>query len=143
MVILFLIVFFPMINFLWLSVAYGAGWYLNMIEAREVACRPPIESGGPTGNFVTPNYTVSQSQNWKGFMGVIEAAGSPLVAQYASTINPVLIGQSQVQTTVSIKPFMAMPFSKKCRGYRKFLVWASRGAAFITVQSCRKNKVSS
>ncbi len=113
MVILFLIVFFPMINFLWLSVAYGAGWYLNMIEAREVACRPPIESGGPTGNFVTPNYTVSQSQNWKGFMGVIEAAGSPLVAQYASTINPVLIGQSQVQTTVSIKPFMAMPFFEK------------------------------
>jgi hypothetical protein len=80
------------------------------MEAREVACRPPIEIAGPSGRFVMPNYIVSQSQNWRGFMGVIEAADSPMVAQYASTINPVLVGQSQVQTTVSIKPFLTMPF---------------------------------
>ncbi len=101
---------FPMLNLVWYSVAYSAGWYLNSIEAREVAVMPPIEPGGPTGKFVSPNYTLGQSQKWKSFMHVSEEPGSPVVAQFANTSNPLLVGQSTVETKVSIKPFLPIPF---------------------------------
>jgi len=125
LILLLIVMFFPMINLLWLGVGYGAGMYLNMIEAREIVCHPPIEANGPSGNFVTPNYTVIQSQNWNGYMGVAEVPPSPQVAQFPSAINPVLVGQSTVKTTVTIKPFLKMlyfaklPFLSKIPGLGK------------------------
>jgi hypothetical protein len=113
LVIILFLALFPMINLLCLSVAYGAGWYLNNMEAREVVCHPPLESGAPTGTYLPPTYTLNTSQNWKGFMGVTETPDSPLVAGYPSASNPVLVGNTTVHTTVIIKPFLAMPVFAK------------------------------
>jgi hypothetical protein len=128
LLLLLIIVFFPLLNLIYLFVAYCAGWYLNQIEARQISFQAPLV--GVTGNQSTssgittttysnssacyPNNSaqtaLSQSQNWNSFMGVTEAADSPQVIYMPIVVNGVAqsqAGQAQVTTNVSIKPFLS------------------------------------
>ncbi len=111
--ILFVAVFFPLLDMLYIFIAYCAGWYLNQIELRQIACQAPQSLTAPangSNNYTSKTYSgvsIPQSQNWNGFLGVVEASDSPSVT-YLPGPNPTLnqVGQAQVQTTVSIAPFL-------------------------------------
>jgi len=116
LIVLFFVFFYPVLNLLYLVCAFGAGWYLNNIELREVAARVPLDSS-PQSTF-KPVTDLPETLNWKGLMGVTESA-SPQVAQYPLATNPNLVGTSTVQTFVSIKPLFPMPFLTNVPGFCK------------------------
>ncbi len=110
LLLLFFVFFFPIINMFYFFSAFGAAWYLNSIELREVACSLPAAIGltnPPDGKYHLA--VLPQSQNWKGLFGVAEdKAVSPMVMQTALAGNPNGVGLSTVQTTVTLKPFIRM-----------------------------------
>src|ERR1700683_567296 len=92
LIILFFVIFFPLLDLLYMCVAIGAGWYLNQIELREVACQipPPIAAGVTT--IYKPYPTVlPESAKLNSFMGVTEDTTiSPTVTQTANANGQVL-----------------------------------------------------
>ena len=122
LILLLMMAFFPFMNFLYLCVAFGAGWYLNVIEARQIACMPPVAilNSTPGVNGGPPTYSAStttavnnlpQSVSWNNFMGVTETTAptvSYLPVSTGSTSSQIY--QAEVTTTVSIKPFLNLDF---------------------------------
>lgn len=107
LMLLFFVILFPLLNLLCLCLSFGAGWYLNQIEMRDIASQiPPAISAGATNTF-TPSPPLSESTNWNGFLGVTEEPGSPSVTQTADSTTG-LVSLSKVTTTVSIRPFIFM-----------------------------------
>ncbi len=113
LIMIFFILFFPMIDLMYMALAFGVGWYLNTIELREVACRTPASLGlpfPPDGTYhIIPPGNLPPSDNWQGLMGVSETRPpSPEVAQFPAGGASVVT--SKVRTTVSIKPLFLTSF---------------------------------
>ncbi|MDR3613444.1 MAG: hypothetical protein P4L53_07750 [Candidatus Obscuribacterales bacterium] len=133
--ILILIVFlFPMIDLIYLGIAYASGWYCNHLVIREVACHNPCDNAamglaintatnawGASGlsNFIgNPNVTnvVTFIQVSKPVAGGSETIGGtitypsavPLPTQTGTTAT--YTGYCTVTTTMSIKPFVSLPW---------------------------------
>lgn len=113
LIILLFVFLFPFMNMLYLVCAFGAGWYLNSIQLREVACNIPADLGlhvPPTGQY-QPSVFLPQCSQWHGLFGVSQDPGSPEVAQFASTTpgsDPNAVAVSKVRTTINIAPFVKM-----------------------------------
>jgi hypothetical protein len=113
LLLLFFVFLFPLLNMFYLFGAFVAGWYLNSIELRQVACclpssLPPL-SNPPDQAFHT--VVLPQSQAWNGLFGVSEDINSPQVAQFppvGAGANPNIVAVSKVITTVNIKPLVLM-----------------------------------
>ena len=101
---LLILILFPLIDLLYICSAYGAGWYLNQIEARQVACMPPQAA---SGKFLINN--LPQSLNWNGLMGVVESTeASPSVTYIPVPGSTTQAGQATVVTTVTVQPFLSI-----------------------------------
>lgn len=129
LLLFFACIFFPFLNLLYICLAWGAGFYLNQIELRQVTFHtPPALGGGKNGAAYTPvTYTADnlpQSQAWGHLMGVTETE-SPIVTEYPNPINATSpnVYQSAVLTTVSVSPVFAsfgnVPILSKVPGLGK------------------------
>jgi hypothetical protein len=133
--ILILIVFlFPMIDLIYLGIAYAAGWYCNHLVIREVACHNPCDKAamglainsatnawGASGlsTFIgSPNVTnvVTFIQVTKPVSGGSETIGNTVTFPTAVPL-PTVVGNTStytgyctVTTTMSIKPFLSLPW---------------------------------
>ncbi|HEY9677977.1 MAG TPA: hypothetical protein V6C76_08200 [Drouetiella sp.] len=113
LIIIFIVVLFPMLDLLYLSLAFASGWYCNHLVVREVACRDPLSANAAqqaatqawsdTGlaKFIGAKTTdVSNTISWIG--------GSP-----GSTPPPSSVS---VATIVNVQPFLPIPFFMKIQG---------------------------
>lgn len=102
----------------YLFCAFAAGWYLNSIESRQVACTLPSVLADGQYQYSPPDQqyhiidrnALPQSQNWQGLFGATEDINSPQVAQFPPVgpgANPNVVGRSRIQTIVKIKPLVA------------------------------------
>ncbi len=112
LILLFFVFLFPLINLFYIFSAFAAGWYLNSIELREVACSLPssilpLPANPPDQQFHNLHGILPQSVNWNGMFGVTEDSNSPQVAQFPPVGNPNIVATSIVKTTVNIKPLIA------------------------------------
>jgi len=111
--ILFVAVFFPLLSMFYIFLAYCAGWYLNQIELRQVACQTPQPLTPPangSSNYTGKTYTginIPQSQNWNGFLGVVETSEPQVTYLPGPDKTSSQVGQAQVTTTVSVAPFLS------------------------------------
>ena len=133
--ILILIVFlFPMIDLIYLCIAYAAGWYCNHLVVREVACHNPTDVAAMSTAITTATTA------W-GASGLSTFIGNPSVTNNVAFIvvsKPVLggsetvtgtfpfppaapnptqtvttatyVGYCTVTTTMSVKPFVTLPW---------------------------------
>jgi hypothetical protein len=100
--ILFLLVLFPMIDFLYLGVAYGISWYLNHLEVRELALRRPEQSSQALADV--DNAFLSQGLGK--FVGLTaETVAHPDGPQRSG--DPLTV---RLTTTTTVKPFLSIPF---------------------------------
>jgi hypothetical protein len=119
LLILFIAVFFPLLNLLYIFIAYCAGWYLNASEMRQVACQAPIGLTTTTSNGSTTysnatytpttfpsSFSLPQSTDWHGFMGVVESSDSPSITYIPVNSSTNQAGQAEVTTTVTVQPFL-------------------------------------
>jgi hypothetical protein len=132
--ILILIVFlFPMIDLIYLGIAYAAGWYCNHLVIREVACHNPTDSAamgaciqtatsawGASGlsSFIgNPNvtnnvtFTIVTKPVSGGSETVISTGNSyPVSAPTIVGNTSTYVGYCSVTTTMPIKPFVSLPW---------------------------------
>jgi len=109
LILLLIAFFFPVLNMLYLVCAFSAGWYLNSMELREVACNVPSAIGltnPPDKNYHT--VVLPQSHRWNGFFGISEDVNSPQVAQFPPANNPNIVDRSRVRTTINVQPLIRM-----------------------------------
>ena len=115
LLVLFVIILVPMLDILYLGLAYAAGWYCNHLVVREVACRKPIEA---------PIAATSATSAWQasGLALFIHAGGitnTPIFedasgATVAATATN--IAYCFVTTKMTIQPFLPIPFLTSVAG---------------------------
>ena len=134
--ILILIVFlFPMIDLIYLGIAYAAGWYCNHLVIREVACHNPCDAAamgtcittatnawGASGlsNFIgNPNVVnnvtfTTVTKPTAGGNETVQSSGLPYPVA-APVITPApgnstYVGYCTVTTSMAVKPFVSLPW---------------------------------
>jgi len=95
-----------------LGFAFGAGWYLNYLNARIVSINPPLTPppGGPGGPFNANQLSeVAKEQNifmTTGFGGALIAGDNCQATYLPVPNNKTQVGNTTVTDTVVIKPFV-------------------------------------
>jgi hypothetical protein len=114
LLILFLVILFPMVDLLYLSIGYCAGWYLNQMTAKACATTP-ITTINPTTADYAPAAAAMKSA-WEGsglaaFTGAVVVQNDGSSVAFGSSVdretgNPMRF--VQVDTQVQIKPFLSL-----------------------------------
>lgn len=102
--ILFIAIFFPLIDLLAMGVAFAIVWYLNHLEVRELAVRNPTE----TTQVLTDVDRLFTSTGFGTYIGLTMGRIShPLPGQavYAGTPRTVTC-----RTVCTVDPFVTVPF---------------------------------
>jgi hypothetical protein len=113
LLLLFFVLLFPFINMLYLICSFAAGWYLNSMELRQVACHTPSSIGltNPPDQAYHHVDLSALGLSAINLFGVSEDIISPEVAQFppiAPGSNPNLVDRSRVRTTINIAPIVKM-----------------------------------
>ncbi len=102
--ILFIVILFPLIDLMYMGLAFAIVWYLNHLEVRELAVRLPTE----TAQVLTDIDTLYTGTGFGAFVGLTNARIShPLSggATYGGTPRTVTC-----TTVATINPFLTIPF---------------------------------
>ncbi|CAN5572483.1 hypothetical protein BH10CYA1_BH10CYA1_21590 [soil metagenome] len=123
LIVIFIVVLIPMLDLLYLGLAYAAGWYCNHLVVREVACRDP--NGG------SPNAAAAAATSaWAG-TGLAKFIGAG-TGQVTNTIKFLPPGTPSpglppascfVSTQVTVKPFLPIPFFMQVEGLNKAVIF--------------------
>jgi hypothetical protein len=103
--VLFLLLFFPLLNLLGILTTYGCGWYFNFHETREMACRRHSDVRGLNGKSVHEE----EFDRWKttGFYAFMGGDNGPRIESQVDydDAKTTLTNTS----TVTAQPFLKMP----------------------------------
>ncbi|MBC7999280.1 MAG: hypothetical protein IAF58_15120 [Leptolyngbya sp.] len=107
MFILLVCILPPMLDLLYLGIAYASGWYLNHLQCREVACVAPANST----DALTRARVAWEASTLARFVKGREVTSVP-VRWEDRRPPPDLSSQDTaiVTTTVRIQPFLQIPF---------------------------------
>lgn len=102
--LLFIVILFPLIDLLYMGVAFAIVWYLNHLEVRELAVRLPSE----TAQVLTDVDTLFTSTGFGTFIGLsLPRISHPLAGQAVRSGSPVTVTCTTVAT---VDPFLTIPF---------------------------------
>jgi hypothetical protein len=113
LLVIFVVILIPMLDLLYLGLAYAAGWYCNHLVVREVACRNPI-----TDSVIAAQ---SATDAWAG-TGLAKFIGATTATNVIvfNPVNPPTPAAPPVSvtvtTTVVVKPFLPIPFFMNVEG---------------------------
>lgn len=97
----------PMIDLIYLGIAYAAGWYLNHLEVREVACVPP----GQENAAVARAKAAWEASTLAAFIKGQEISVTPqqlnIKPPPPSDDGP---DTARVTTVIRVQPFLQIPF---------------------------------
>ncbi|MBX9666824.1 MAG: hypothetical protein K2X93_04360 [Candidatus Obscuribacterales bacterium] len=100
--LLLIIILFPLLDLMYMGLAFGIVWYLNHLEVRELALRVPSEST----QVLTDIDRLFVNQGLGRFVGMTTGSIThPGGARRAGA--PVMV---TCQTNVTVLPFMSIPF---------------------------------
>jgi hypothetical protein len=123
--LLLIVMFFPLLDLIRLGLAFGAGWYLNQIEARAVAVSPP-PLGGPGGPFNGLMINEVQVKE-NAFMQVLGPAFglqdlSCQVTQAAdpAPADPTIVTKATVTNVISVAPYLLDQWYLNVQGVNAF-----------------------
>jgi hypothetical protein len=132
--IILIVIMYPMIDFLYMSVAYCYGWYCNHLVVRNVATADPT-SGAAVGTAVSNAVTAwattgmaayvmgglarTNPQNQVTFLIIdnstqLVTGNSGVPAPAPSTTSSV--GYAHVVTQITVYPFLPLPWLGGCQG---------------------------
>jgi hypothetical protein len=118
--ILIICVLIPAMDLLYLAMTYAAGWYLNHVEVREVACHDPT-SAANVSSALSIAYTAWQKSILCGFCNAQSTPHTEKVTFYVGNppggtaypgVAPATppVDFCNVVTTLQIKPLFVVPF---------------------------------
>jgi hypothetical protein len=95
----------PMLDLLYLGIAYASGWYLNHLETREAACAPPSRVSDALARARIAWEASTLAKFTKG--REVSAVPNPKDVNPTDNFSPDTI---QVTTQVQVAPFLQIPF---------------------------------
>ncbi|MCA9800896.1 MAG: hypothetical protein KC777_02865 [Cyanobacteria bacterium HKST-UBA02] len=102
--ILFIMILFPLIDLMYMGLAYGIVYYLNFLEVRELAVREPADTAVVLQDL--DNLFVQQGLGK--FIGLaISDIQHPLPGQATRAGDPLLV---TCTTQAQVDPFLSLPF---------------------------------
>lgn len=108
--LLLIVILFPLIDLMYMGLAFGIVWYLNYLEVRELAVRDPAE----TSQVLQEVDGVFISQGIGKFVGLSTAGiAHPLPSKATRQGTPVTV---TCTTQATIKPFLTLPFLMPVKG---------------------------
>ncbi len=107
--ILFIVVFFPMLDLVGLTCSYGMCWYLNYSLSNEIARSRKAE--GP--EIVTRSVEAMTSSGFGKFLGIGSGSVTIPAPVYNDEANPPTV---VVTTSMKVKPFVAVPWFRPVPG---------------------------
>lgn len=114
--IILLVILFPLIDLLGMTVSYGCVWYLNHLQAREAALTLRVRNGAlaPASQSETNQAIATVATTW-GRSGLGQFAKAKSISQRVSLASDPSAGNAAVQTasvttTVTVDPFLTIPF---------------------------------
>jgi hypothetical protein len=132
--IILVVIMYPMIDFLYMSVAYCYGWYCNHLVVRNVATVDPTNAaavgtavsnavnawgGSGMGATILGGLARTNPQNQIVFLLIDNASnavtgnsGVPAPAPTTTTS----VGYAQVTTQITVYPFLPIPWMGTCQG---------------------------
>jgi hypothetical protein len=107
--VFFILIFFPLLDVIGMAAQYGAGWYLNHLVTRELACsrrQPP--NGGPVAVAINNDF---QQTGIGSFVG-IQAINHNVEYQPGVGVQPPAgeVATVRCTTTINARPFITVPF---------------------------------
>ncbi|HEY9787889.1 MAG TPA: hypothetical protein V6D17_21050 [Candidatus Obscuribacterales bacterium] len=112
----------PMIDLIYLGIAYAAAWYLNHLQVREAACAPPGQEAAACDRAKA----AWQGSTLAAFIKGTESA-APVIAKQDKFPPAPPPGADpdtiQVTTTVTVAPFLQIPFLGSVPGIGAPITW--------------------
>ncbi|MBZ0187143.1 MAG: hypothetical protein K8F91_12925, partial [Candidatus Obscuribacterales bacterium] len=122
--ILFIMILFPLIDLMYLGLAYGIVWYLNFLEVRELAVREPTE----TAVVLQDLDNIFVQQGLAKFIGLaISDIQHPIPGQATRTGDPVLV---TCTTQAEVDPFLYLPFIMPIAGINGPITFSATSSRF-------------
>ena len=103
--ILMVCIALPMLDLLYLGIAYASGWYLNHLEVREAACAPPgrVSDALARARIAWEGSTLAKFTKGR----EVSATPNPKDVNPSDNFSPDTI---QITTQVQVQPFLQIPF---------------------------------
>jgi len=95
----------PMLDLLYLGIAYAAGWYLNHLQCREVACVPPARKADSLARARVAWEASTLARFVKGRETFSDAQFEDRNPTDSYPVDTVI-----VSTRIQIQPFLQIPF---------------------------------
>jgi hypothetical protein len=128
LVVIFIVILIPMLDLLYLGLAYAAGWYCNHLVVREVACRDPVVTPPPANSPGTAAGDATAAWAATGLAKFIGAGAGAVVNNISFTPNPTNPAAGPVSCTVgtviTVQPFLPIPFFMKVQGMNQPVAFA-------------------
>lgn len=122
LVVIFIVILVPMLDLLYLGLAYAAGWYCNHLVVREVACRDP----GASGAAATAATDAWAQTGLAKFIGASTATNTVTFLKNGVAFTPTPADpptSCSVATQVTVKPFLPIPMFMQIEGLNKPVVF--------------------
>lgn len=99
--VIFIVLFFPMVDLAAVCTTYGFCWYFNSMETRELSCRTKAEGEGGTVHQELVNA-------WKqtGFHSFIGGESTTYISQVSYEPSDTVTNTTRITT----RPFLTVPF---------------------------------
>lgn len=126
LVIIFIVILFPMLDLLYLSLAYASGWYCNHLVVREVACRVPDTNTTNPGSAAWDATKAWADTGLAKFIGANVNSVQNTVS-YTMPPNPTPTDgpvSCTVATQVTVQPFLPIPFFMQVEGLNKPVIFS-------------------
>ncbi len=114
--IVLLVILFPLIDLLGMTVSYGCVWYLNHLQSREAALTLRVRNGAlaPNSQAESNQAIATVATNWSR-SGLGQFAKAKSISQSVSLVSDpsagnAAVGSASVTTTVRVDPFLTIPF---------------------------------
>lgn len=110
---LFVLVFFPLIDVLYLACGYGFAWYLHSYEIRELSVRPPVAGNATTVLGQVDDDFLKSSPGLAKFLGIESSNKATTITHAAPVYTPEAAGvrgEVRLTTNILVKPFLYIPF---------------------------------
>jgi len=119
--ILLVMVLPPTLDLAGLAFSYGAGWYLNYLQAREAAVSAEVRQGAIVNNAEITSALADVQASWRG-TSLCRFTAAEGVSEHFQLVGAGKSGSSngvryiEVVTAMQVKPFITVPFFKKVPG---------------------------
>ncbi len=125
LVVIFIVILVPMLDLLYLGLAYASGWYCNHLVVREVACRDP-NSSTAAANAATTAWAATGLAK---FIGAGTGAVTNNVTFLLNSVPTVPTPGNpptscSVATLVTVQPFLPIPFFMQVEGLNKPVIFS-------------------